>query len=71
MKRTFWGIFMRSVRQGPRLYFAPLVGAVKGAIEHTRAEWERVAEEDARYFSDDADDQPEMPRHDPNPSPQP
>lgn len=33
----FWKSFKRSLRNSPRAYFAPLVGAIAGAIEYTNA----------------------------------
>lgn len=41
MKATFLSEFARAARQGPRLFFAPLVGAVNGV----RAELCRIADE--------------------------
>jgi hypothetical protein len=45
MKTTLGSEFLRGMKQGPRLFFAPLIGAYRG----TRAEWRRVAIENARY----------------------
>lgn len=44
MKCTFMSEFAKAARQGPRLFFAPLVGAVNGV----RAELRRIAGENAR-----------------------
>lgn len=52
MSRTFWEIFCHSAKQAPRLYFAPLVGAVKGAIEYTREQYRLADEADAIFFAE-------------------
>ncbi len=39
MKNTFIAEFLRSAKQAPRLYFAPLVGAIK----EVRAEFRKVS----------------------------
>jgi hypothetical protein len=52
MSRTFWEIFCHSAKQTPRLYFAPLVGAVKGAIEYTREQYRLAEEADAIFFGE-------------------
>lgn len=43
MKATFLSEFANAARQGPRLFFAPLMGAVNGV----RAELRRIADENA------------------------
>jgi len=52
MSRTLWEIFCYSAKQTPRLYFAPLVGAVKGAIEYTREQYRLADEADAIFFGE-------------------
>jgi hypothetical protein len=37
--REFFQEFWRAARQGPQLYFAPLRGAVRGAIRGVRLQW--------------------------------
>ena len=44
MKATFLSEFASAARQGPRLFFAPLVGAVNGV----RAELRRIADENVK-----------------------
>jgi hypothetical protein len=44
MKATFFSEFSVAARQGPRLFFAPLVGAVKGV----RDQMHRIAIENAK-----------------------
>ncbi|CAN7395431.1 hypothetical protein LJR289_002374 [Pseudoduganella sp. LjRoot289] len=58
MKRTFAEIFWHSAKQTPKLYFAPLVGAVRGAVEYTRLQYKLAAEEDAIFFG--KDDEPAL-----------
>lgn len=43
MKATFFSEFMSAAKQGPRLYFAPLVGAAKAI----KAEFRRVENDPA------------------------
>lgn len=42
---TFASEFMRAFKDGPRIYFAPLVGAYRGAIEAIRTESARMSRE--------------------------
>ena len=47
MKRTFLSEFIYATKQVPRVYFAPLVGAVRGAINETREAWRQVDAQNA------------------------
>lgn len=49
MKTTFMSEFVSAARQGPRLFFAPLAGAVNGVRDELR----RIAEETARCENTD------------------
>jgi hypothetical protein len=39
---TFAQEFIKAARETPRLYFAPLVGAIRGAIHGAMTEYDRV-----------------------------
>lgn len=45
MTNTFVSEFLYAARQGPRLFFAPLVGA----INEVRSEMRRIEDENARW----------------------
>ena len=50
MKSTFAAEFLRTARQGPRLFFAPIAWAVRGTL----IEWRRVERENARCDAEDS-----------------
>ena len=39
MKATFWSVFMHAFRQGPRIFFAPLVAAFNAMREEANRPW--------------------------------
>lgn len=56
-KATFFSEFMYGVKQGPRLFFAPLIGAINGI----RSEWHRVdVEDEARRREQELDQELEQ-----------